>query len=83
MTTPTIDVLKTELETFENNRENLLATDDGKYVLIHGDEVVGTYYCEKDAVAEGYKKFGTVSFLVKLVIQVEIPANFVNDHLGL
>lgn len=82
MTTPVIDVLKTELETFENNNE-LLLEDEGQYALIHGTEIVGTYKDESDAIAEGYKKFGNVPFLVKLVAQVEMPVNFANNNLGI
>lgn len=82
VTTSTVDVLKTELETFENNREKLLE-NEGQYALIYGTKVIGMYKDESDAVTEGYKQFGNVPFLVKLVAQVESPLNFVNNNLGI
>lgn len=82
MTTSTVDVLKTELETFESNREKLLK-NEGQYALIYGTQVVGIYKDESDAVMEGYKQFGNVPFLVKLVTQVDTPLNFVNNNLGI
>ena len=52
-------------------------------MLIHGAVVVGTYYSPEDAIAEGYRKFGNVPFLVKQITAVETPANIVSDLLGI
>jgi hypothetical protein len=75
-------VLDSEVQTFERNREKLLAMGEGKYVLIHGGEVAGVYESKMDAIAEGYRKFGNTPFLVKQILKVEIPQNFVSSLLG-
>ena len=83
MTAAVMDVLKTELETFENHQEKLLEEAAGAYALVHGENLVGSYKDESDAISEGYRQFGNVPFLVKLIAQVETPANFVNNNLGI
>ncbi len=75
-------VLDTELTTFQLNRDRLLATDEGKFVLVHGDEVVGVYESKMDAISQGYLKFGNAPFLVKQILKVEIPQNFVSTLLA-
>jgi len=76
-------VLQTELETYASRKSDLLAEARGKYVLIHGGEVVGTYDTEGDAISQGYRQFGNVPFLVKEVVEVEQPATFVSNLLAL
>jgi hypothetical protein len=76
---PALDI---ELETYEKYRDHLLATAEGKYVLIYKDQVVSTYDTQMDAVAQGYRQFGNVPFLVKKITRVEIPENFVSHLLG-
>jgi hypothetical protein len=83
MTTPSASVLQRELETFERVKDQLLAHSEGKFVLIHDDDVLGTYNDEKDAIADGYRRLGNVPFLVRLITEVEVPANFVNGNVGL
>ena len=83
VTTQYAGVLQRELETFENNIDELLKTDEGKYALVHENEVIETYSDQHDAIAAGYEKFGNVPFLVKLIEEVEVPANFVNSNLGI
>lgn len=50
----------------------------GKFVLVKGKELVGTYNHAEDAVAEGARRFGAEPFLVRSVDQTEdnlyIPA---------
>jgi hypothetical protein len=75
-----IEQLACELELYDENRERLLGESLGKYVLIHDREMVGTYDTEADAVAEGYRRFGNVPFLVKLIAPVEEPANFLSPQ---
>lgn len=75
-----IEQLARELETFEANRARLLGESLRKYVLIHGEELVGTYDTESDAIAEGYRRFGNVPFLVKRVTPVEEPADFLSPQ---
>ena len=77
------ELLEKELETYMQNRDHLLATSEGKFVLVHGDKVIGTYDTEGDAIAEGYKQFGNVPFLVRQILTIETPQNFVSGLLAL
>lgn len=70
--------LATEFATYEKHRDELVGSSFDKYVLIHGEEVVGVYQAESDAINEGYRRFGNVPFLVKHVLPVEPPLNFVS-----
>jgi hypothetical protein len=76
------EVLEVELKTYEQHRDELLGTAKGKFVLIHGEEIIGTYESQMDAIAEGYRRFGNVPFLVKQIVEIEIPASFVSNLLG-
>jgi hypothetical protein len=76
-------VLDTELETYEKNRERLLGEYEGKYVLIHGDEIVGAYESKIDAIHLGYQKFGNVPFLVKRVVEIETPEYLISGFLNI
>lgn len=72
------DVLKRELATYDRVRDELLGTSLDRYVLIFGDDVVGVYDTERDAINEGYRQFGNVPFLVKEIVAVERPMNFLS-----
>jgi len=75
---PVLELLAHELETYQANRERLLGEAPRKFVLIHGEEIAGTYDTEPDAINEGYRRFGNVPFLVRLITPVEEPANFLS-----
>lgn len=75
-------VLDAELKTYEQHRDHLLGTAEGKFVLIWNDQVIGVYDSKMDAIAQGYQKFGNVPFLVKQVVKVEAPQNFISNLLG-
>lgn len=77
-----MEPLETELKTYEQNRDRLLASAESKFALIHGSEIVGAYDSKMDAIAEGYRKFGNVPFLVKQVVKIETPQNFVSNLLA-
>jgi len=51
------------------------------YVLIHGDEVAGTYEHEPEAIAEGYKLWGNVPFPVQKILDYEIAEIFVSNQI--
>jgi hypothetical protein len=66
-------------------RENLpeLARHEGRFVLIHGSEVVDTFSSYEDALRQGYRQFGLRSFLVKqiqLVEQVQFVTRAISPH---
>jgi len=76
-------VLDPELETYERHRSDLLAAHSGKWVLIRGNEVAGTFDTQNDAIAEGYRRFGNVPFLVKQILAIETPAFFTSNLIAL
>ncbi len=69
-------VLERELVTFEKKCKHLEREHSGKFVLIHGDEVVGTYDDFDKAADEGIRLFDREPFLIRQVggKPVEIPA---------
>ena len=75
--------LEKELAAYEAVKPSLLPHVLGKFVLIRGEQVVGTYDAELDAVNAGYQKFGNVPFLVKEVTEVECPINILSDILAI
>jgi len=75
-------VLETELKTYEENREKLLAEAEGKYVLIHGEDVLGVYESQMDAISAGYENLGEVPFLTKQILRVDEPIEFHPGLLG-
>ena len=62
--------LEKELATYKAKLPELKARA-GRYVLIHGDDVVDTYSSYDDALREGYGKFGLEPFLVKRIEEVD------------
>ena len=62
--------LEKELETYNSKLPELKA-NEGKFVLIHGEEVVDVYTSYEDAVKEAYKRFGLEPFLVKQIHSIE------------
>ncbi len=62
--------LEQEIEAYKNKLPELIA-NEGKFVLIHGNEVVDLYDTYEDAIKEGYAKFGLLPFLVKQIEATE------------
>jgi hypothetical protein len=64
--------LEKELEVYRNQFPKLLAdSNEGKFVLIHGESVVDVFGTYEDAIKEGYVKFGLEPFLVKKIQAIE------------
>jgi hypothetical protein len=70
--------LEKELQTFDRELPNLLA-EEGKFVVISGDQVVGIYVSYEDAIKVGYEKCGLKPFLVKRIQAVEQVQYFSRD----
>jgi hypothetical protein len=68
--------LERELAAYKAKLEELKA-QAGKYVLIHGDNVIDTYSAYDDALKEGYEKFGLEPFMVKRIEVIE-QAHFIS-----
>ena len=70
--------LEKELATYKAKLPELKA-NAGKFVLIHGDDVVDTFSSYDDALKCGYDKFGLEPFLVKRIEAVEnAPSSLVS-----
>ena len=76
-------LLTSELETYERHRDELLGKSEGKYALLYQDQIVGVFDSKKDAIEQGYERFGNVPFLVKQIVKVETPQNFVSNLLAI
>lgn len=62
--------LEKELETYKTKLPELKG-NEGKFVLIHGTDVVGTFTSYEDAIKEGYAQFKLEPFLVKQIQAIE------------
>jgi len=62
--------LEKELETYRAKLPELIS-DEGKFVLIHGENVVAIYGTYEDAIREGYSRFSLQPFLVKQIQSTE------------
>jgi hypothetical protein len=76
------ELLKKEIETYNAHKAELISRSKGKFVLIKDETVVGVFDSELDAVHQGYERFGNVPFLVKQVVEVEVPLDFTSSLLG-
>lgn len=74
--------LESELQYFEARRAELVESARGKYALIKGNQLGGIYADRNEAIRAGYEKFGNEPFLVKEILEVDIPLNFTSFDLG-
>ena len=70
--------LEQELETYKRELSALLA-DEGKFVVVCGDQITGVYVSYEDALKVGYEKCGLKPFLVKKIQAVEQVQYFTRD----
>ena len=75
-------VLDDELATYEKHREELLGRGKGHFVLIKKDRVVDVFASREDALKRGYEEFGNEPFLVKEIVEIEVPSYFTSFHIG-
>jgi hypothetical protein len=68
--TAPISTLHEEIDTYIRHLPELLR-NQGKFVLIKGTEVAGTFDSYQDALTAGYQRFKLASFLVKQIVAVE------------
>ena len=66
-------VLDREWETFQANLPALLEKEAGRYVLIHGDQIVGVWDTQDEAMEEGYRRFLLEPFMVHHIVADEKP----------
>ncbi len=78
---PSMEPLQTELNTYRHRLPDLLA-EQGKFVVIHGEEILGTFVAYEDALSAGYANYKLEPFLVKKISVVE-PVNFSSRFHGI
>ena len=65
---------KKELETYNKNKERLLADKlEGQYVLIHDEDILGIFASADDAYKEGLEKLGNAPMFIKRIQKDEPP----------
>ena len=67
------DMLRSEIEFFEQIRPELLAHHTGKFALIKERNLIGTYTKVEEAYADGVKRFGNVPMLIKEIRASDRP----------
>jgi hypothetical protein len=65
-----IMALEKERETYERKRQELLR-DEGKFVVIHGDEIAGVWDTWESALNAGYGQYGLNPFMVQRIEAVD------------
>lgn len=70
--------LETELKTYQRLLPSLLS-EEGRFALIAGEELLGTYAAYEDALKYGYQKQGLQPFLVKRISPEEQILYFTRD----
>ena len=74
--------LEREIETYKRKLPEL-KDQEGKFALIHEDDLVGVFDTYDDALTIGYKQFNLVPFLVKqiqAVEQVQFVTRLLDSH---
>jgi hypothetical protein len=69
---PPLDLSREEAA-FQRERQRLVRDHLGHVALIHGDDVVGAYPTAGEAIAEGYRRFGRVRFICRLITEKDEP----------
>ena len=75
-------VLAPELDYFESHRMELVERASGKYALIKGMTLIDLFETELEAIRAGYQRFGTEAFLVKQILEADVPLKFTSFSLG-
>lgn len=66
-----LDLLKSEIATYDRERQRLADKAEGGWVVIAGTNVLAIMGDYEDAMAFGYKAVGLKPFLVKQIARVE------------
>jgi len=73
------ELLERELEVYEAHKSELIGESNGKFVLIKDDNIIDVFDTIMDAIRKGYENYGNVPFLVKQIVDVDIPHNFTSN----
>jgi hypothetical protein len=58
--------LEKEVATYRRLHSSLVP-QEGRFVLIHGDDLIGTYPTLEEALADGYERFRNEPFLARQI----------------
>ena len=65
MTASAEGLLKAEIAYYDEHAEELLLTYPNRFVLIHGNQLIGDFERHSEAVGEGVRRYGRGPFLVR------------------
>lgn len=68
-----------EIETYNQHLQEWLAQDEGKFVVIQGDRIIGIFAAYEDALKAGYEDAGAGKFFVKRIAAMEQACFFTRD----
>jgi hypothetical protein len=66
-------ILDREMAVYRAKLPELLEKDAGRYVLIHGDDVIGIWDTKEQALNEGLERWLFEPYLVKQIVANEQP----------
>jgi hypothetical protein len=69
-------ILQTEIDFFERQRLELFSQAPGKYALVKGAALLGIFDTELEAVRAGYRLVGNEPFLLKHIVEADVPLVF-------
>lgn len=64
-------VLDREIETYNRRLPELLA-DEGRFVVIIGEEIIGIFDTDRDALMVGFDRAGSTAFLCRQISAIEL-----------
>ncbi len=69
--------LETEIQAYETRRGELEAQHKGKFVVFHGEELIGVYDTVEAAAEEAIRRFGRGPYLIREVggPPISLPAS--------
>ncbi len=71
-------MLEHEIKYFDDNINDWLKSESGRFVVIKGNEDIGFYDTFGDALVEGTRRFGLESYLIRKISldqeKIKIPA---------
>jgi hypothetical protein len=70
--------LELEQQAYTRELPQLLGSE-GKFVLVHGNDVIGVYDTYADALGVGCERFGLTPFLVRPIQAIETVHHFTRD----
>ena len=75
--------LEQEIATYERRRDSLEAAHRLKWVVVHGETIVGTYPTFEEAAEEAVRQFGRGPYLIRQVAAppIRLPSSVVYEPL--